>query len=171
MVKKSKTVNTTGSAAFDPTKPYNDLPSLPPAQGLETLPVMRKCVTASRALASLQQAARLIPNQDVLINTIPLREAKDSSAIENIVTTNDQLFRFANIDPEQADAATKETLRYRSALMQGFNDIKQRPLTTRTAILVCRAIKNFELDIRKVPGTALTHQPSGKVIYTPARSS
>ncbi|MGE0630400.1 MAG: Fic/DOC family N-terminal domain-containing protein, partial [Hyphomicrobiaceae bacterium] len=118
MVKKAKNLNMTAKAGFDPAKPYNDLPPLAPAQGLETLPVMRKCVTASRALAGLQQAAKLIPNQDVLINTIPLREAKESSAIENIVTTNDRLFRFANIHPEQADAATKETLRYRTALMR-----------------------------------------------------
>ena len=109
----------------------------------------------------------IIPNQDVLINSIPLREAKDSSAIENIVTTNDSLFKFANIDPEQADEPTKETLRYRTALMEGFQDIQKRPLTTRTAVMVCRAIKNVDLDIRKTPGTALAHHPTGKIIYTP----
>ena len=68
----------------------------------------------------LRQAAERIPNQDVLINSIPLREAKDSSAIENIVTTNDRLFRFANVDAEAADPATRETLRYRTALLQGY---------------------------------------------------
>src|SRR5271169_3394839 len=87
MVKKPQKLNT--SARFNPTKPYNSLPPIPPAQALETLPVLRKCVGASRALAGLKEAARLIPNQDVLINSIPLREARDSSAIENIVTTND----------------------------------------------------------------------------------
>ena len=167
MVKKLKNLNALRRKAFDPEKPYNDLPPLPPAQGLETLPVMRKCVAAGRALAGLKEAARLIPNQDVLINTIPLREAKDSSAIENIVTTNDSLFKFANVDFEEADDATKETLRYRTALMQGFSDIQKKPLTTRTAIMVCRAIKNVDLDIRKTPGTALVHHPSGKIIYTP----
>ncbi len=65
--------------------------------------------TARRASA----AAKRIPNQDVLINSIPLREAKDSSAIENVVTTNDKLFRFANIGSEDADPATREVLRYR----------------------------------------------------------
>ncbi len=165
MVKKLKLLP--ASAKFDPSKPYNDLPPLPPSQSLETLPVMRKCVAAGRALAGLKQAAALIPNQDVLINSIPLREAKDSSAIENIVTTNDNLFKFANADAEKADAATKETLRYRTALMSGFEDIRTRPLTTRTAVMICQAIKNFDLDIRKTPGTALMHQPSGKVVYTP----
>jgi Fic family protein len=164
MVKKSKNLNASG---FVPTTPYNALPPLPGRQTLETVPVLRKCVTASRALAGLKEAARLIPNQDVLINSIPLREARDSSAIENIVTTNDTLFRYANIDPEKADDATKEALRYRAALMQGFKDVQARPLSTSTAVLVCRAIKNVELDVRQVPGTALAHHPGGKVIYTP----
>jgi Fic family protein len=86
--------------SFDPSKPHNDLPPLPPAQDVETKLVLKRCVSAGRALATLRQSAFLIPNQDVLINTIPLREAKDSSAIENIVTTNDQLFRYASVDPE-----------------------------------------------------------------------
>lgn len=165
MVKKPKKTNTLPK--FDPARPYNDLPLLPPPNALETLPVLRKCVSASRALAGLKEAARLVPNQDVLINSIPLREARDSSAIENIVTTNDTLFKYANTDPEKADDATKETLRYRTALMQGFKDVQQRPLSTRTAVLVCRAIKNTDLDIRQVPGTALAHHPSGKIVYTP----
>lgn len=165
MVKKSQKLNT--SARFNPNKPYNSLPPIPPSQTLETLPVLRKCVGASRALAGLKEAARLIPNQDVLINSIPLREARDSSAIENIVTTNDTLFKFANTDPEKADDATKEALRYRTALMQGFKDVQQKPLSTRTAVLVCRAIKNVDLDVRQVPGTALAQHPSGKIVYTP----
>jgi Fic family protein len=85
-----------------------------------------------RALAGLKEAAHLIPNQDVLINSIPLREARDSSAIENIVTTNDTLFRFASTNPEKADDATKEALRYRTALMKGFKDVQRRPLGTST---------------------------------------
>jgi Fic family protein len=164
MVKKAKRLPTSG---FVPGKPYNDLPPIPPADVLETVPVLRKCVGAGRALAGLKEAAHLIPNQDVLINSIPLREARDSSAIENIVTTNDTLFKFANSDPEKADDATKEALRYRTALMRGFKDVQKKPLSTRTAVLVCRAIKNVDLDIRQVPGTALAHHPSGKVVYTP----
>jgi Fic family protein len=165
MVKKANKLPTLGK--FDPAKPYNALPPIPAADVLETIPVLRKCVGASRALAGLKEAAQLIPNQDVLINSIPLREARDSSAIENIVTTNDTLFKFANADPEKADDATKEALRYRGALMQGFKDVKEKPLGTRTAVLVCRAIKNVDLDVRRVPGTALARHPSGKVVYTP----
>jgi Fic family protein len=152
---------------FDPSKPYNELPALPPTHETETKPILRKCIAAGRALATLRQAAKLIPNQDVLINTIPLREAKDSSAIENVVTTNDKLFRYASMDSEKADEATKETLRYRTALFQGYRDIQRRPLTTNVAISICRAIKNVELDVRRTPGTVLRNQGTGQVIYTP----
>jgi Fic family protein len=164
-----KTIAASGQTAegFDPTKPYNQLPPLPSAEILETMPVLRNCISASRALAGLKEAAALIPNQDILINTIPLREARDSSAIENIVTTNDSLFQYANVDAAETDDATKETLRYRTALMEGFRDIQDRPLSTRTAVMICRTIKNIDLDIRAVPGTTLIHQPSGKAVYTP----
>lgn len=167
MAKKLEKLRMSPKKPFDPGKPYNSLPLVPSAQVLETPAVLRKCIAAGRALAALQQAAHLIPNQDILINSIPLREAKDSSAIENILTTNDNLFRHANVDPDSADDATKETLRYRTALMQGFKDIQTRPLSTRTAVTICRTIKNIDIDIRTGSGTALIHQPSGKVIYTP----
>jgi Fic family protein len=153
--------------SFDPTKPYNDLPPLPPAQDIETKRILKSCVSAGRALATLRQSALLIPNQDVLINTIPLREAKDSSAIENIVTTNDDLFRYANVDAEQADPATKEALRYRTALLTGYQNLQRRPVTTNAAIDICRTIKNVDIDIRKTPGTVLRNQATGQTIYTP----
>ena len=153
--------------SFDPSLPYNDLPPLPPVQDIETKPVLKSCVSAGRALATLRQAALLIPNQDVLINSIPLREAKDSSAIENIVTTNDQLFRYASVDAEKADTATKEALRYRTALLSGFHDLENRPLTTNSAIAICQAIKNVDLAIRQTPGTTLRNQATGQTIYTP----
>ena len=153
--------------SFDPNRPFNALPGLPPGADLETKPILKACVGARAKLAALKEAAALIPNQDVLINSIPLREAKDSSAIENIVTTNDKLFRFANADANQADIATKETLRYRTALLKGYETLKSgRPLTTNTAIEVCRAIKDVDLNIRRTPGTNLKNQ-SGRVIYTP----
>lgn len=151
---------------FDPSKPYNDLPELPPSSQVETRAVLKKCVAATAQLIAVREAAGLIPNQDVLINSIPLQEAKDSSAIENIVTTNDSLFRFANVDPEQADAPTKEALRYRSALFSGYESLRDRPISTRTAVDVVKAIKGLELDIRRTPGTNLRNQAQ-KVIYTP----
>jgi Fic family protein len=155
------------SNPFHPDQPYNDLPGLPPRADLETRTILKTCVSARAKLAALKEAAALIPNQDVLINSIPLREAKDSSAIENIVTTNDKLFRFANADANQADVATKETLRYRTALLRGYESLKGgRPLATNTAVDVCRAIKDVDLDIRRTSGTNLKNQ-SGRVIYTP----
>lgn len=146
--------------------PFNRLPSLPPAADLETKAVLKRCITARAALAELKQAAELIPNQTMLINTIPLLEAKDSSEIENIVTTTDRLFQHAQGDG-QADAATKEALRYRSALHRGFRSLAQRPLCTATAVEICRTLKGVEMDIRRVPGTQLANDRTGEVIYTP----
>lgn len=151
---------------WHPDRPYNQLPHLPPQADLETRVVLKQCIRARSALAELKQAAGLIPNQAMLINIIPLLEAKDSSEIENIVTTTDRLFQYAQTDG-QADGATKEALRYRTALHHGFQSLKQRPLSTATAVEVCRIIKDKEMDVRRVPGTALANDRTGKVIYTP----
>ena len=156
-------------AAWQAEKPYNSLPLLPllPATSdFETRAVLKACITARAALAELKQAADLIPNQTMLINTIPLLEAKDSSEIENIVTTTDRLFQHAQWE-HQADPATKEALRYRSALYKGFQSLKDRPLCTATAVEICRTLKGVDLDIRKTPGTQLINDTTGEVIYTP----
>lgn len=151
----------------DPLRPYNDLPLLPPAGEIETRAVLKRCVTARAALAELKRAGKLIPDENVLISTIPLLEAKDSSEIENIVTTNDALFREASLTEENGDPAAKEALRYRAALYEGMAAIKARPLTTRTVVEICRTIKGVALDIRATPGTTLTNTFTGEVIYTP----
>ena len=109
--------------SWHPEKPYNDLPLLPPTIELETKAVLKQCISARAALAELKQAAELIPNQTMLINTLPILEAKDSSEIENIVTTTDKLFQFADSDDAHADPATKEALRYRRALYEGWQGI------------------------------------------------
>jgi Fic family protein len=156
-------------AAWQAEKPYNSLPLLPllpAASDFETRAVLKACITARAALAELKQAADLIPNQTMLINTIPLLEAKDSSEIENIVTTTDRLFQHAQWE-HQADPATKEALRYRSALYKGFQSLKDRPLCTATAVEICRTLKGVDLDIRKTPGTQLINDTTGEVIYTP----
>lgn len=151
---------------WQPDQPYNDLPRLPPHIELETKAVLKQCVMARAALAELKQAARLIPDPAMLINTLPLLEARASSEIENIVTTNDKLFRHMQAD-DRADPATKEALRYRRALLEGFKALKTRPLSTRTAESICTEIKGVEMVIRKVPGTALHNDATGEVIYTP----
>ncbi|MGH9908318.1 MAG: protein adenylyltransferase Fic [Pyrinomonadaceae bacterium] len=150
---------------FNPRQPYNALPGLPPRIEIETKPVLKVCVEARAALAALQQAEGLIPNPAVLINTIPLLEAQASSEIENIVTTADALFRYAQTG-ETADPATKEALRYRTALNRGFETLKTRPLSVATAVEVCSTIKGIEMDIRRVPGTVLQNA-KGEVVYTP----
>ncbi len=155
------------SDAWRPDRPYNALPSLPPKVDLETKAVLKQCITARAALAELKQAAQLIPNQAMLINTLPLLEARASSEIENIVTTADELFRFAGSEHGATDPATREALRYRAALYAGYQSLRERPLSTVTAVEICQTIKDRQIDIRRVPGTALANQRSGQVIYTP----
>ncbi len=152
---------------WQPEQPWNSLPPLPPKAELETKAILKQCVTARTALGELKQAAELIPNQAMLINIIPLFEAKDSSEIENIVTTSDKLFRYADAPGENLDPATREALAYRTALFNGFQSLKQRPLCTKTAVEICSTIKGSQMDIRKVPGTAIANQATKVVIYTP----
>lgn len=152
-----------------PELPHNRLLALPPAAELESRAVLKDCIEARAALAELKQAAELIPNQAMLVNTIPLLEAKDSSEIENIVTTTDRLFQYAqgHANADAADAATKEALRYRTALQRGCQSLKDRPLCTATAVDVCRTLKGVDMDIRRTPGTQLVNDRTGEVIYTP----
>jgi len=153
---------------FNPEIPYNDLPSLPPADvQIETTEVLKRCIKARVALAELKQAAELIPNSAVLVNALPLLEARASSEIENIVTTTDKLFEFADIAEDRADAATKEALRYRTALYEGTKMVQRRMLSTDMAIQICSTIKGMELDLRAEPGTTLKSRISGETIYTP----
>lgn len=153
---------------FDPAVPYNDLPALPPPAEIDSKAVLRACIGARTQLATLKESAKLIPNQSVLINTIPLLEAQASSEIENIVTTTDRLFQFAQETAQgSADPATKEALRYRTALYQGYKSLRDRPITTGTAVEVCRTIKGVDMDIRRVPGTALMNDATREIVYTP----
>jgi Fic family protein len=152
---------------WTPERAYNGLPLLPPPVDLESKVVLKACIAAHKALAELKQAARLIPNQTMLINTIPLLEAKDSSEIENIVTTTDLMFRYAHAAADQADGATKEALRYRTALREGFDSLQERPLCTATAVRICQTLKDADMDVRRIPGTQLANDRTEEVIYTP----
>ncbi len=153
---------------FDPNQPYNDLPDLPPpAETVESTTILKKCINARVALAELKQAAELIPNAAVLVNALPLLEARASSEIENIVTTTDKLFEFVDMPEDKADAATKEALRYRTALFEGTKMVRRGMLTIDMAIQICSTIKGLELDIRDDSGTKLSNRKTGQVIYTP----
>jgi Fic family protein len=153
---------------FNRTLPYNDLPDLPPQAEVETNAVLKLAIRANKAMAELRVSGRLIPNQAVLLQTLGLSEAKMSSEIENIVTTNDELYRaFAdgNVD---IDAQTKEVLYYKDALWHGYHAITQnkRLLTTPLFVELVQILKNSSQGIRTMPGTKLVNA-RGEIQYTP----
>jgi Fic family protein len=147
-----------------PDQPFNLLPLLPPKVDLETPRLLKQCIPARTAVAELKHAAEFIPNQSLLINTLPLLEAQASSEIENVITTTDRLFEFREMD-ENADAPTKEALRYSQALLEGYGSLRERPLTTRTAEEICSRIKGAQMRVRHGPGTALARGQA--IVYTP----
>lgn len=147
-------------------KPYNDLPLLPLMLDVESKEVLKASILASRALAALDQAGKLLPNQGLLINLLPILEAQGSSEIENIVTTTDKLFQYAD-EENNADPMTKEALSYRRALYNGFQSLKNMPLCSRTAMEICSTLKNSDMSVRKQLGTALRNNITNEVIYTP----
>ncbi len=149
-----------------PDRPHNDLPLLPPKVELETRPVLKGCVEARAALGELKQASELIPNVDMLINTLPVLEARASSEIEHVVTTADALFRHLNAEKD-ADPATKEALRYRDALLGAFGALGRKALSARTTEEICSRIKGVDMSVRRDRGTHIANRSSGKVIYTP----
>jgi len=153
-------------ANWQPDIPYNELPPPPGVDELETRRVLKAAIGANAALAQLDQAVASISNPTVLINTIPILEAQASSEIENIVTTTDELFRH-QIDEAGADPATRETLRYRTALRTGFDLTIQRGLTTATALAVCSTIKARDMRVRALPGTRIANPATGEIIYSP----
>lgn len=153
---------------FNPLQPYNDLPPLPPKVDLETKSILKKAISAGRVLAELKGLGESIPNQSMLVNTVILQEAQASSEIENIVTTNDALFKAATSNTSSVDPVTKEVLRYREALWAGYNTLKKRSLlTTNLFVDVVQTIKQNDAGIRNITGTAVADQRSGRVLYTP----
>jgi Fic family protein len=150
---------------WNPNRPYDSLPELPPSVEIESRRVLKQCVTSRAALAELKVAANLIPNPAILIN-LSMLEAQASSEIENIVTTADTLFQSVHAQ-ERADPATREALRYRKALLDGVSSLQARPLSTRTIEMICSTISGVEMTVRRVPGVQLRNTVTGAVIYTP----
>ncbi|HVS30759.1 MAG TPA: Fic/DOC family N-terminal domain-containing protein [Thermoanaerobaculia bacterium] len=153
---------------MDRNRPYNDLPLLPPRAELETKRVLKKAIAARTALAELKGTGHLIPNQRVLIDAIGLQEARLSSEIENVVTTQDELYRAFADEGRATDPQTKEVLGYHEALWFGYEAIKlgNRPLSTRLFEEIVSIIRRIDLRVRAVPGTKLA-TPNGRVICTP----
>ncbi len=152
---------------FNSKKPFNELPLLPPEIKLETPLILKACIEAHKELARLKIAESLIPNQTVLINSIPLLESQASSAIENIVTTTDELFEHFQDKGDHISSAIKETLQYRQALYQGFLSLQKRPFCISTVCEIYTTLRQVETEVRKLPGTILMNEASRKKIYTP----
>jgi Fic family protein len=152
---------------FDRKKPYNDLPLLPPEADIETKEVLRKTISAGRALAQLNAMVINLPNPTLFLDTIYLQEAKASSEIENIITTNDELYQSFIADKKIENSATKEVLSYKEALWLGLEQLKKKPfITTNLCINIVQCIKLNSASIRVTPGTTLSNT-LGEVIYTP----
>jgi Fic family protein len=144
------------------------LPELPPALELETKPVLKQALHAGRALAELKGVSQTIPNQSILINTLPLLEAKDSSAIENIITTHDDLYKEDLFGEFLANAEAKEVNNYAEALKTGFQKIREQGLLTNKLLLEVQAcIEKNNAGFRKLPGTELKNLQTGATVYTP----
>ncbi len=141
---------------------------LPFERDIESPLILRKLARAHRALAELKGVAATIPNETILINTLSLQEAKDSSAIENIITTNDELFRSDTTRSLFVSSAAKEVHRYAQALRYGFEQVRSQGLLTTQHILeIQAAIEENRAGIRRLPGTTLHNENTGEVVYTP----
>ncbi|MEI6766047.1 MAG: Fic family protein [Bacteroidota bacterium] len=162
-----------GSAEMKPElnvkKPFNELPFLPPKDvTLETIDILRQESKAAVALAELKGLARTLPNPSILLNAVVLKEARASSEIENVITTHDKIYQALAAKSAKPDAATKEVLRYREALLSGTKLVKQKGfLNTNGIIAIQRELEENDAGLRKLPGTALVSGSSNQIVYTP----
>jgi len=141
---------------------------LPPDADLETKAILKRLVSAHRYLAELKGKSTTIPNENILINTLALQEAKDSSAIENIITTHDELYKSLLFENLFSNASAKEVSRYADALKHGFNLVRKHKLITQNYILTIQKIlEQNDAGYRKVPGTVLLNESTGQTVYTP----
>jgi Fic family protein len=153
--------------SFDRSKPFNNLPLLPPKADLETKEILTKTIKASRALAQLNGAIRNLPNPSLFLDTLHLQEAKASSEIENIITTNDDLYQSIVADKKFDNPATKEVISYKEAIWLGFKRLEKQPfITTNLCLELVQCIKQNSAGIRTTPGTTLSNT-KGDIIYTP----
>ena len=165
---------------FDRNIPFNDLPHLPPSTEIDNdIDILKKLVSASRALATVNINVMRLPNPYMLVNTIALQEAKTSTEIENIFTTEDELYKAVsdNKSEEKADLAVKEVLRYREALWAGYHDmIETKVLNLQSVLSIFRQIKNTTSGIRPPQSNVVIKRGQselrpGEIIYTPPRGN
>lgn len=144
------------------------LEELPTQQNLETTPILKSLIKAHAKLAELKGIASTIPNQNILINTLVIQEAKDSSAIENIITTHDDLFKSELNLKSLRSLETKEVQNYIAAMKKGFALVTEKKLLTNNIILeIQQTLEKNKAGFRKLPGTALKNAVTAEVIYTP----
>ncbi len=147
------------------------LTSLPETNRLETYDVLRQLVGAHRYLAELKGIAATIPNPEILINTLSLQEAKDSSGIENIFTTQDDLFQADIFFDRSRNPAAKEVHRYAAALRSGFEQMRgDRLITINRIVDYHKTLMNNEAGIRKLPGTVIKNSATGEIVFTPPQN-
>lgn len=148
------------------------IPQLPLPYDLETKTTLKKLVCAHRALAELKGVTEIIPNQSILISTLSLQEAKDSSAVENIITTHDELYKSDSITKHFASRAAKEVHNYAAALRNGYDKVKRHGLLTNSYILEIQAtIEENGAGFRTIPGTKLKNEQTDEVVYTPPQDA
>ena len=150
---------------------YPRLPSLPFNVELETTAVLRQLARSHRRLAELKGKVSLIPNESILIDTLSLQEAKDSSRIENIITTDDELYRSDRASDEYLSPAAKEVLNYGAASKEGFQRLRQRRILRLEDILAMQAtLEGNTAGLRKQSGTVLKNEKTGEVVYVPPQN-
>jgi Fic family protein len=149
--------------------PHSKLDKLPPLrEKVETIEILRQTNKSTASLAELKGLARTIPNQAMLINAIVLQEAKDSSEIENIITTQDELYKALTINKLKISPETKEVVNYRKAVFHGFNITKQQGfLRVNDIVSIQQELVDNKAGIRSTPGTVLKNDKTGEVVYTP----
>lgn len=144
------------------------IPLLPPDQDIETKSVMRQLAASHRYLALLNGKSATIPNENILLNTLVLQEAKESSAIENIITSHDELYKAELFDSYFNDPAAKEVSRYADALKEGFRQIRNKvPITNNLIKATQQALEQNDAGYRRTPGTVLKNERTGEIVYTP----
>ena len=153
---------------FDPNKPFNQLPSLPPDFSFDDVEILKKVNRANIALSKLSGIAMAIPNRKLLIEPLSVREAVASSGIENINTTVEEVFQASLFDESRITKAQKETLHYRDALLSGYEMLNQKGfLNTNSFLKIHSILEPDKKGIRRITGVKIINHATNTVLYTP----
>ena len=153
---------------FNRDSPYNNLSDLPPKKNLETIAIFKATIRANKLLAELKGYCQTLPYPQLLLNTIVLQESKESNAIENIVTTQDELYKATLMGDAVKNQSAKEVLQYREAMYWGIDELKKNNLlTTNLLVGLMQRLRNSTENIRKIKGTKLGNPANNSIVYTP----